>query len=254
MVRPGFRLAVGLGVGFFLLLSQASRDEHAIDAILVLAGGVDRNGRPHETVRRRLEAALEAQLDAKRAHRRLPIVCNGGGTTHKPRYVDDNGYAVPEAALMARYLIDRGADERDVYLEGLSDDTLGNAYFARLLHADALPEWRSLLIITSQFQMPRTRAIYDWVFSLEPLPAGKAAYRLRFQSVKDEGALSRRALTSRLAKERASLRAFRSSAVAKLTSMSEAHSFIFTQHSAYSPVGVLSKTRMNASSSMAASY
>ncbi len=35
---------------------------------------------------------------------------------------------------------------------------VGNAYYLRTVHADVRPEWRRLLVITSQFQMARTQA------------------------------------------------------------------------------------------------
>lgn len=33
---------------------------------------------------------------------------------------------------------------------------------ARTMHADARLDWTQLVIITSEFQMARTKAIYDW--------------------------------------------------------------------------------------------
>ena len=54
----------------------------------------------------------------------LAVVANGGGTTHKPRWVSPAGYAVPEAALMARELEREGVAAQDIYLESLSDDTM----------------------------------------------------------------------------------------------------------------------------------
>ena len=123
-----------------------------IDLIVVLAGGVGSDGVPHETVLRRLRRAAELHTQTG-----APVLCNGGGTTHKPKYVDAAGYAVPEAALMARVLQEEGVDPHDIYLEGYSDDTIGNAYFVRTVHADP-SQWRRLLVITSDFQMPRTAA------------------------------------------------------------------------------------------------
>lgn len=36
--------------------------------------------------------------------------------------------------------------------QGFSDDTLGNAFFARTMHTEWRPQWRRLLLITSDFQ------------------------------------------------------------------------------------------------------
>eukprot|EP00964_Phaeocystis_antarctica_P099827 scaffold65606_cov35-Phaeocystis_antarctica.AAC.1 len=125
-----------------------AQEEH--DAVIVLAGGVDAGGRPHEAVMRRLRRAvlstasnpspnpspnprpnLSAKLYAaslERGHT-LAVVANGGGTTHKPKWVSPAGYAVPEAALMARELERDGVAPQDIYLESLSDDTIGNAFY-----------------------------------------------------------------------------------------------------------------------------
>ena len=159
-----------------------------IEAAIVLAGGVDAKGVPHETVLRRLRRAAKLYKLSQTKGQRLILVANGGGTTHKPKWVSPAGYAVPEAALMAKVLHEQGVAPGDIYLEGYSDDTIGNAFYARTVHVDPSP-WQRLVVITSDFQMARTRAIYRWVFSLRPLPAGKPAYTLGFDAVSDRGAL-----------------------------------------------------------------
>ena len=70
-----------------------------------------------------------------------------------------------------------GVAAQDIYLESLSDDTIGNAFYARTMHADP-SRWHRLVVVTSEFQMPRAVAIYRWVFSLAPQPAGKPPYVL----------------------------------------------------------------------------
>jgi len=62
------------------------------------------------------------------------------------------------------------------------------------MHADARADWSRIAIITSEFQMARTRAIYEWVFALAPLPAGKPRYALSYLAVDDAGALPEAAL------------------------------------------------------------
>ena len=134
--------------------SKASLPDRA-DAIIVLAGGVSVQGRPHKTVRRRLKEAARLYHEAAAAGHAPVIVCNGGGTTHKPKYVNEAGYSVPEAVLMAEELQrhHRVAAEH-IYAEGYSDDTVGNAFFARVMHVDPAG-WRTLVVVTSAFQMAR---------------------------------------------------------------------------------------------------
>ena len=226
-------LATLLSLALLALARQhAALREESFDAIIVLAGGVDSSGAPIETVRRRLQLAAEVHLQARSRGRMVPILCNGGGTTHKPKYVDANGYAVPEAALMARYAHGLGVAPDHLLLEGYSDDTLGNAYFARVIHADP-STWTRLLVITSAFQMDRTRAIYDWVFSLAPIPAGKGAYVLRYRSASDAGAVPRRTLARRREKEAASLAAFNAGPLPRMATLAEVHGWMHTRHSAY---------------------
>jgi len=247
-------LCAGLLLFFMASRRAAGESDADADVILVLAGGVNGRGRPHETVQRRLQAAARIHEEAQQRGRAIAIVCNGGGTTHKPKYVDDAGYSVPEAALMARSLQDLGVPFQHVYLEGYSDDTLGNAFFARVIHVDPRAAWVNVLVITSEFQMARTQAIYRWIFGLTPLPAGKPAYRLRFHSVDDAGALPRKALASRVAKEEASLASFSDGPLPRMHSLEQVHEWINTKHSAYAAAGVLNKKAMNASAALSSTY
>ena len=235
--------------------SSATPPSEDADLLVVLAGGVDDHGTPHEAVQRRLRAAANAYQQQQRGASRAPsIVCNGGGTTHKPKWVDPSGYAVPEAALMAKQLVALGVGEGDVYVEGYSDDTIGNAFFLRVMHADLRPDWTRVRVITSAFQMRRTRAIYDWVFSLRPLPVGKPRYELSYEPVSDEGALPERVLRSRRRRENASLRAFLSGDLVARTSLSDVHRWLYLKHSGYTATGYLSKKPLERSSALAQTY
>jgi len=142
----------------------------------------------------------------------------------------------------------------DVLTEGYSDDTVGNAFFLRVMHADLRPDWVHLRIITSEFQIRRTQTIYRWLFELMPMPRGKHSYVLSFRSVDDEGALPAEVLSSRRVKEASSLRAFWAGELARMRRLEQVHQFMYTQHSAYSAQGMLSKKAMNASSAVAQTY
>ena len=71
--------------------------------------------------------------------------------------------------IMSDYLINNGLNPEKVLTEICSYDTIGNAYFSRLLFAEPF-NLSSLLVLTSEFHMPRTRAIFEWIYSLTPLP------------------------------------------------------------------------------------
>ena len=95
-----------------------------------------------------------------------------------------------------------------IFEEGFSLDTIGNAYFLRASHTDPAG-WRKLVIITNQFHIERTRAIFEWVFSLPLSTATKDPvediYDLVFVAAPNDG-LSADVLAGRTAKEAASLR------------------------------------------------
>jgi hypothetical protein len=161
---------------------------------------------------------------------------------------------VPEAALMGRELQALGVAAADVYVEGYSDDTIGNAFFLRVMHMDARPDWTQLRIITSAFQMKRTKAIYDWIFALRPLPTGKPAYVLEYDAVDDDGALPERVLRTRRRKENASLRAFLGGELVRFTRLAEVHQWLFRQHQGYTAEGYLSKKPLEKGSDLAQTY
>ena len=97
-------------------------------------------------------------------------------------------------------------------------------------------------------------AIYDFIFSLQPLPPGKPAYELVYESVDDEGALDNRQLRSRRRRENASLRAFLSGDLIRRTRLAEVHQWLYLQHSGYTAAGYLSKKPLEQHSALAGSY
>jgi len=122
------------------------------------------------------------------------------------------------------------------------------------MHADARATWVHLLVITSRFQMARTKAIYDWIFQLQPLPARKAAYVLEYVAVEDSGALPKLVLRSRRSREAASLESFQKGTLVRMTELASVHEWVHTKHSAYTASGMLSKKPLNRSSALAQTY
>jgi len=79
--------------------------------------------------------------------------------------------------------MDAGIPPEQILTETHSYDTIGNAFFSRVLHVDPLG-LRRLLIITSDFHLPRTEAAFRWVYGLEP---AASPYDLHFEGVADPG-------------------------------------------------------------------
>lgn len=188
------------------------------DAILIPGGGLTPSGELTPFVRARLDRALAHSADF--------YIALSAGTTHLPPPLDSRGYPIVESIPAAQYLHERGLPRDRVVVEASSYDTIGNAFFARTIHTDPR-DLRRLLIVNSQFHMPRTEAIFRWVFGAAPA----LGYDLSFESTEDIG-LSPGGLETRAERERASLAAVRSLA-SSITTLSGIHQWLFTEHGAY---------------------
>ena len=122
------------------------------DAILVPGGGVGPGGELPLWVRRRLDRAMQI-------HDREYLITLSAGTTHKPPPLDERGFPIFESIAAARYLVQRGVDAGKILTETSSYDTLGNAYFSRVIHVQPR-DFKRLLVITSAFHMARTESIF----------------------------------------------------------------------------------------------
>lgn len=194
------------------------------DAILIPGGGVRDGGTLPSWVQRRFDRAVCIQQGAY-------LVALSAGTTHRPPPADKNGFPIFESTAGARYLMEAGIPPEQILTETQSYDTIGNAFFSRVLHVDPRG-LRRLLIITSDFHLPRTEAVFRWVYGLEP----KALrYDLRFEGVADPG-MDPEVLREREGRERKSLDETAELA-RRLTGLAEFHRWLFTQHKAYSAGG-----------------
>jgi hypothetical protein len=192
----------------------------AIDAILVPGGGVRSDGDLPIWVKLRLDKALEIGTG-------VPIITLSAGTIHKAPPLQPNGWPVTDAVAMAQYLERREYPSSLIWPEAASHDTIGNAYFARLIHVQPAG-LRKLLIITSEFHMPRTETIFRWIFSLDqPCPA----YSLEFCETPNLG-MSQEILEARLRKEKLRIESLQA-IVPRHTTMASVHQWLFTEHSAY---------------------
>ncbi len=146
------------------------------DAILIPGGGVRDGGELPEWSKRRFDMAM------KYPHVQYYIPLSAG-TFHKPPLLDAAGFPIYESIAGARYLMAAGVEESKILCETCSYDTIGNAYFARVIHVEPLMLKR-ILVITSAFHFPRTKEIFTWVFGLDHNSLG---VELDFESVSDAG-------------------------------------------------------------------
>ena len=123
--------------------------------------------------------------------------------------------------------MERGVPPERILTETQSYDTIGNAFFSRVIHVDPLG-WQRLLVITSDFHLPRTEAVFRWMFGLEPR---RADYEVHFECV-DDPTMPPDLLKEREAKERISLESFLQMKD-RIATLAECHRWIFTGHGAY---------------------
>jgi len=188
------------------------------DAVLVPGGGLRPDGSVPPWVRRRLDRAIEVRANAY-------VMPLSRGTVHKPPPLDDAGFPVGEADACADYLRRRGVPDGRILVESFSVDTIGNAYFSRVVHADPLG-LRRLHVVTSRFHIERTEAVFGWVYGMPP-----DGFRLSFEAVGDDG-LDPAALAARAEKERAALAAL-APTMERVRTLRALHRWLFFEHEAY---------------------
>lgn len=190
-----------------------SLNENKYDAIVVLGGSyIDENTLP-EWVEKRLNAAILRDPYCKH------FLLLSRGSPHKKAILNEKGQLISECQIMANYMIERKIDPKKIILENWSLDTIGNAYSLLTMHC--LPRnLRNLLIITSDFHMPRSKSIFEKVFSLFPINI----FDLEFLETESTLCVSK--------KEKKSLENWE---ITKntLSNLCDLHEFIFEKHNAY---------------------
>jgi len=192
------------------------------DCIFIPGGGLLLDGTLPPWTIARLDRALSLISQTRF------IAFLSGGTVHKPPPLDQDEFPIFESRQAALYLVHQDLDPAQLLTEISSYDTIGNAYFSRLLFADP-GKLQHLLIITSEFHLPRTKAAFEWIYGLSPL---SMLYQLTFESVPNIG-LTRKALKARIAREKKSLNKLLETKKG-ITSLKDFQSWFYTKHDAYS--------------------
>jgi hypothetical protein len=162
--------------GWEKVKNEYKEKEIKIDLLIVLAGGLNEEGKVHEWVKRRLDRAIEIHKIFN-----CPILCSGGGTYHKPPYYNDEKFVVHESTECVNYLIQKGVSKDIIFREWSSYDTIANAFFSFTNHI-FFSNYKNIGIITSEFHIERTREIFDWVYNLT-----EKKYNLEYIPVTDFG-------------------------------------------------------------------
>jgi uncharacterized SAM-binding protein YcdF (DUF218 family) len=197
--------------------------------VVILGGGVTADGKAPEHTQQRLNLALDVYKELDTNALFIPL---SGGTPHKPNPVDQRGFPVWESTAAAKGLLERGVPAERIVEESFSLDTIGNAYFLRSVHMEP-SGLRKMVVITNDWHMPRTRAIFDFVFSL-PSHTGAAStpFEITYRAA-PAGISDAHLLETRKSKEAGSLAYFETSVAPGIKAMQEMHWWLFTKHGAY---------------------
>ncbi len=188
------------------------------DAVIVPGGGVREGGSLPPWVESRFEQALAIAGGAY-------ILALSAGSTHRPPPLDRTGRPIFESMAGVNYLLRRGYRRERLLAETSSFDTVGNAWFCRVIHTDPA-NLRRLAVVTSEFHMPRTETIFRWIFSALP----SEAYDLTFVAAPDNMPGALREL--RRAKETAALVRL-APLVEQYRTLAAIHRWLFGEHRAY---------------------
>lgn len=117
---------------------------------VVLGFALNDDGSMKDELIGRLRVALESAQKYPNAY----IACTGGGTAK------ENAEAT-EADQMAQWLVDQGVDEDRVIVENNSKNTVQNAQFTYAILRESYPMIDSLVMITSDYHIPRGCVLYN---------------------------------------------------------------------------------------------
>ena len=135
-----------------------------VDAIIVIAGGIDSEGNIPKQVEQRLDKGLELYVLGLAPR----IIVSGKWSIYY-----DFQPSITEAEAMKRYLIKKEIPQTAILKEENSQSTIGNAYFIKndIYKPKKL---KSIIIVTSDVHMERTQYIFKMVFG--------PTYNLQFES------------------------------------------------------------------------
>lgn len=136
----------------FIFTPKISTLDEPADYVVLLGGGIDKNGKLPESVKRRVECAAEYL----NAHKNALCVVTGGTLKWLP---------YPEAPALKQYLISKGIESERILVEDKALDTIQNfqnsckilADFKGVSQKEILNE--KMMIITSHFHMRRAQRL-----------------------------------------------------------------------------------------------
>jgi uncharacterized SAM-binding protein YcdF (DUF218 family) len=219
-----------------------------LDAVIIAGGGAPSSlDVPPLYVQKRADDAAKIvhkfqQISLGGGRKSLPILCLSAGTAHVPQLLSPDGLPIWESTSTAAYLAKEHQLNENVYVETTSYDTIGNAYFTRTSHTD-INGWRNLLIITNEFHMTRTAAIFDWIFLKCSSQAQRSdRYKLYYLSTPNVG-LTLEAVEARRTREIESTQNVQENLSKQYTTLAKVWSFLNQEHSLYTTNSLIDRSR-----------
>lgn len=127
------------------------------DVIIILGHSVSPDGSLPDIPKLRVQKGVELFKEGLAEY----IIVSGG----HPFAIKD----VPsrsESAAMKEYAVAQGIPTDKVLEEKESKDTLGNIYFCKISFLDP-NNWKNIIVVTSDYHIPRTRYIFEKVLGKE---------------------------------------------------------------------------------------
>jgi len=131
--------------------------QNDVVVVIVLGGGVDREGRLPVWVKNRLDKAIELFEKGK-----TEILTTGAYSKRVGPGSKTEAQAMKDYILEKAQGINIGITEQDISTEEESFDTIGNAWFSKIRHLRP-KKYKSCLVITSDFHVKRAEKIFNWV-------------------------------------------------------------------------------------------
>ena len=148
-----------------------------------------------------------------------------------PQLLSSDGLPVWESTASAAYIMDQYSKDQippsKIFAETTSYDTISNAYFSRTSFADVW-KWHRILIVTTEFHMERSKAIFDWIFGV-----GSNNYELYYLSTPNDG-LSQEALEVRRQHEARGKKTVLTKLSKQYTTLPAVLEFLTSNHDFYS--------------------
>ena len=227
----------------------------SIDAIFVLGGGVPAKfNSPPTYVKARCDAAAQLYIKCEKVAegggggKQTPAILTlSAGTAHMPQLLSSDGLPVWESTASAAYIMDQYSTSQippsKIFAETTSYDTISNAFFSRTTFADVWG-WDRILIVTTEFHMARSKAIFDWIFGV-----GSNNYELYYLSTPNTG-LSQEALEVRRQHEAKGKKTVLTKLSKQYTTLGGVLEFLTSNHDFYSAPKLVERAATPAASNV----